>query len=63
MIENPSSSKSVPQKDGYYLLKQHMPEKVQAVQIDMCADLYANMTMAMNCTRECSHYSSEKYIY
>ena len=45
----------------YYLLKLHLFVKVQSVQTDNFAYLYANMTMSIDITRKCSHYSSEKY--
>lgn len=63
LIEIPASPKSVAQQDGCYLLKQHMLVKVQAVQADIRADLYANIAMAINFTRKYSHYSTEKYVY
>lgn len=62
-IEIPTSPKPAAQQDGCYLLKQHMLVKVQAIQVDICAELYANIAMAINFTGKYSHYFSEKYMY
>lgn len=62
-IEIPTSPKSAAQQDGCYLLKQHMLVKVQAVKVDICAYLYANIGMAINFIKKYSHYFCEKYMY